>query len=103
MVFESPLLVSEREYHDTADRALIYNQIMRDILEPDGWIVIPVMEISKARMYDSTNVKDGVVDGMHMSSNILIEIARITVDMLCRFDLKQHTPSGHLNRHYLSP
>lgn len=101
MVFEAPLLVSEREYHDTADRAIIYNKIMRDILEKDGWIFIPVFEISKARMYDSTNEKGGVIDGMHMSSNILIEISRIVIDMLCRFDLTNHR-HNQLNPHYMS-
>ena len=77
---------------------------MREILEPDGWIFIPVFEISKSRMYDSTNPKDGVIDGMHMSSNILIEISRIVVDMLCRFDLKNHSPlNDKLNPLYMSP
>eukprot|EP01083_Nonionella_stella_P179956 640344_1 len=101
LVFEAPLLVSEREYHDTADRAIIYNKIMRDVLEPEGWVFVPVFEMSKARMYDSTNPKDGVVDGMHMSSNLLIEIARVTVDMLCRFDLKHHI-KDNLNKLYMS-
>eukprot|EP01084_Bolivina_argentea_P220469 373632_1 len=102
MVFEAPLLVSEREYHDTADRAIIYNNIMKNILESDGWIFIPVLEISKARMYDSTGERSGVIDGMHMSGNILIEIARITIDMLCRFDFKNHLPTKQLNPLYMS-
>ena len=92
-------MVSEREYHDTADRALQFNQILRESMEPHGWISLPVYAMSRARMYDSTNMKDKVIDGMHMSDNLLLEIARVMIDMLCRFDIRQH--NVNLNPNYM--
>ena len=50
----------------------------------------------------SSNSSNGVVDGMHMSSNLLIEISRITIDMLCRFDLQNHRPTNQLNPLYIN-
>ena len=75
--------MSEREYHDTGPRAIIVNEIMREILIPGGWIFLPILEMSSPRMRDSTNVKDNVIDGMHMSENLMFEISRVAFNMMC--------------------
>ena len=95
LILESPMLVSEREYHDTADRAQQFNNMLRKSMEPHGWISLPVYHMSESRMYDSSNKKDGVIDGMHMSDNLLLEIGRVMLDMLCRFDIRSHNVNNN--------
>lgn len=79
IVFELPLMVSEREYHCTALRGIMANQLIHEIFEIEyGWKVFPLFEISKAMQYDHTAVKDG----LHPSGSVLDEIIRIFFEML---------------------
>ncbi len=67
---------------------------MRNALEPIGWIIIPISEISIARMYDSTR---RVVDGMHIDDNIRYEISRVVLHALTQFKKSEINVKGSFN------
>jgi hypothetical protein len=75
----APAVVSEREEHDTYERAQIFNAIVREALAPYGWIEIDWNQMTLARAYDSTHFNDG----MHAAPNTLRVLVHMLVHFLC--------------------
>ena len=79
IVMELPLMISEREYHCTANRAIMVNQVIHEIFEiQHGWKVFPLLQLSKAIQYDYTAAKDG----LHPIGVVLNEMVRIFFELL---------------------
>ena len=86
IIFEAPTMTSEREFHCTAQRAIKFNKMAKQILNGIGVIFFPTHIFEDARMFDSTEV----LDGLHASMDVRMEVARIFLDYLCRFNFDKY-------------
>ena len=75
----APLILAEREYHVTGDRAILINEIVRRKCKKYGWMVLPYFDLTEAQMYDSSR------EGMHPEGPVVMELIRIFFHMIHQY------------------
>ena len=75
----APLILAEREYHVTGDRAIIINEIVKEKCNKYGWLILPYFDLSESQMYDSSR------EGMHPEGPVVMELIRIFFHMIFQY------------------
>eukprot|EP01084_Bolivina_argentea_P189399 325710_1 len=79
MFINSPLILAEREYHVTGDRAILINQVIVEKCNKYGWRILPYFDLTESQMYDSSR------EGMHPEGPVLLETVRVFFHMIVQY------------------
>mmetsp|Transcript_60214 Transcript_60214/g.95601 ORF Transcript_60214/g.95601 Transcript_60214/m.95601 type:complete len:187 (+) Transcript_60214:3-563(+) len=72
----APMILAEREYHVTGERAIRINEMVKEKCRAHGWIILPYFDLTEAQMYDSSK------EGMHPEGPLKMELVRMFIHII---------------------
>ena len=78
VIFELPLIISEREYQCTAPRVLKINAMIHEIFTKYNWRIFPLYKLTEATQYKYTERKDG----LHPNKRVMKDMIRILLELI---------------------
>ena len=83
IVVELSLIISEREYHCTAPRSILANNMFHKVFgNKDGWYIFPYEKMTEATQSEFSWATDNIRDGMHPAEFVLVDHIRMLFEFI---------------------